>query len=263
MARTLRNSVAAFLASILRGRSREVEAVDTLATRDRELEAAAAELRNLANHLFQAREEERHRMALDIHDELGQRLTAMSLGLHWAVSRAGGDRPLRSHLEELIELNKETISAVQGLSSQLRPRLLDDIGLKAALEWLVSDLGKRANPKLSLVCELDDGPLDPEVATTLFRLVQESLSNILRHAEARGADLTIRQEGDRIALTIEDDGIGIGAEQRDDPHSYGLIGMRERVLRLGGSFSIIGEAGKGTTIRVILPRNPKAGRSDD
>ncbi len=238
-----------------------IEIEDTLAHREAELGVANAELRKLASHLIGVREEERRRVARDIHDDLGQRLTAMSLGLHWAMDRMLGDPDvLRSELEELIELNRETISAVQGLAAQLRPRLLDDLGIGAALDWLVGDIGKRGGTRISVSCELGDQGLDPDIATTVFRIVQESLGNVLRHASAQEAIVKIQRTGDLLSLSVADDGIGISNEQKSNPGSFGIIGMKERVQLYGGSFSVLGSPSGGTIVSVAFPLSAKEDR---
>ena len=283
----LRSSIA------IRDISAQVEAQETLAKREHELKAATAELRKLTAHLIKVREEERRAVAMEIHDELGQELTAMSLGLHWAVAHVkdvgaahsedvgaahsedvgaahvkdvgaahaeadiGEEKGLRPHLEHLIELNKKTISSVQSLAAHLRPKVLDDLGLKAALQWLLEDL-RGLGPQLSFRCDFDDEALDPAVSIAAFRIVQESLSNVLRHARARRASVSVTDDGEGISIRVEDDGIGIPQETLNDHRSYGIIGMQERVIELGGGFSMSGDPGKGSVVAIKLPRAPKA-----
>ncbi len=238
-----------------------VEIETTLARREAELAAANNELRNLASHLIGVREEERRRVARDIHDDLGQRLTAMSLGLHWIADRVAADpETLRSEIEELIETNRDTISAVQGLAAQLRPHLLDDLGIGAALDWLVGDIGKRGGTRISVSCELGERGLDPDIAITLFRIVQESLGNVLRHASAKEATVRILSTGELLSLSITDDGVGISDMQRSNPGSFGIIGMKERVQLHGGSFSVLASPTGGTVVSVAIPLSAREDR---
>lgn len=152
---------------------------------------------------------------------------------------------------------------MQDLAARLRPKVLDDNGLKTALEWLVARQGKYGGLQLSLVCDFDEGALGPEVGTAVFRLVQEALTNILRHSQATKASIVLRQEKNSLSISITDDGIGISQEARVNPASFGIIGMRERVIELGGYISVRGEAGRGTFVAIDLPLALNAGARDD
>jgi len=235
-----------------------VEAQGVLEKRDNELQAATIELRNLTNHVMNIREEERRRIASDIHDDLGQRLTAMNLGLHW-LSTKTDDQPdfVHSRILELMKMNSDTLSAVQDLARRLRPKLLDKLGLKDALVMLVADIGKRGGPTSKVVYEVARATLDPIVSITIYRLAQECLSNILKHAKANHMTLTLREEDDQLIFTAVDDGGGVGRKEQDGNTSLGLIGMRERALHLGGSFSISNGEGSGTKVEIVIPLSPK------
>ncbi|MFZ4615936.1 MAG: sensor histidine kinase, partial [Rectinemataceae bacterium] len=152
-----------------------------------------------------------------------------------------------------IETNRDTISAVQGLAAQLRPHLLDDLGIGAALDWLVGDIGKRGGTQISVSCELGDRGLGPDISITVFRIVQESLGNVLRHASAKEAVVRVRKTGDLLSLSITDDGVGISDTQRNNPSAFGIIGMKERVQLHGGSFSVLGSPTGGTVVSVTIP----------
>ncbi len=241
-----------------------VAANDLLSKRQRELGAATSELRKLNAYLTKVREEERRKVAQEIHDELGQKLTAMNLGLYWTAEKVGSEaQTLRSQIQGLLQLNRETIASVQGLAASLRPKVLDDNGLKPALEWLVADQEKLGGPHITLVCDFDEGALKPEVSTAVFRIVQEALTNVLRHARATQASVSLRQEKSSLSISVMDDGIGISQEARDNPASFGIIGMRERVIGLGGYISVRREMGGGTLVAIDLPLAPKAGALDD
>lgn len=219
-----------------------------------ELTDSRTQLRNLATHLLSAREEERRKVAREIHDELGQVLTALKMDLKWLEKRLV---PLSGQLQEkiggMIGLTDQTIRRVQKISAELRPRMLDDLGLDAAVDWLSSDFSRRTGIACTLTEDLGKKHLGEDVATALYRIVQEALTNIARHAEASQVAVDMRVAQGRIEVSVQDDGIGISEEQAADPHSLGLIGIRERVLAFGGETSITGEKGKGTSIRVAVP----------
>jgi PAS domain S-box-containing protein len=250
------------------GMSRDITALvaanEVVSKRQRELSAATSELRKLNAYLIKFREEERRKVAQEIHDELGQKLTAMNLGLYWAAEKVGSEaQTLGSQLQGLIQLNRDTIASVQGLAASLRPGVLDYNGLKAALKWLVAEQEKLRGPQLSLICDFDEEVLGPEIGTAIFRLVQEALTNVLRHSRATQARVLLRQENNSLSISVTDDGIGISQEAREKSTSFGIIGMRERVVELGGYISVRGEAGMGTSVAIDLPLAPKAGARDD
>ncbi|MDA8427145.1 MAG: PAS domain S-box protein [Treponema sp.] len=252
----LRNSAGDIvgLLGISRDISDEVATRTALERRERELQALTRELRDLNGHLVGVREEERRAFAREIHDELGQRLTALSLGLYAIMGDPGKSRDeLRSRLAGLVGLTKEAMAEIQTLASQMRPRILDDLGLVSALEWLVAGQGAPGGPAIALEQDLDEERITPELGTVVFRLVQESLTNIVRHAQAGHAIVNIGMDEHTLFLKVEDDGVGINAEQRGDPHSFGILGMRERVLSSGGRFSLHEAEGRGTVVTVELP----------
>ena len=239
----------------LRDMTKQVETQANLERRSWELESAIAELRSLTSYMFKAREEERRKVALEIHDEMGQMLTAMNLGLHVAMDKEWADQAgLRAHLERLAAINKDAIASVQSLVSVLRPKILDDMGLKAAVEWLAFNFGKMNGPRIALAYDVEEEDLDPEARTAIFRLVQESLSNVLRHAQAGRIGISLSDEGGTIAIDIEDDGVGIDDDARTSPSSFGIIGMRERVRALGGIFSVRRGGEGGTKVEIRLSR---------
>jgi PAS domain S-box-containing protein len=246
----------------LLGVSRDIteqnKVLSMLAKRELERESLTEELRNLNAYLLSVREEERREIALEIHDDLGQRLTAMGLNLHVIAAGLGARKArLRSEIEALIERNKESMAYVQSLASRLRPRLLDDLGLEPALRWLVKDLGKTGKPKLSLTCELGSSLINQDTSMAVFRIVQEALTNVLRHSRAEKAEVAVRTRGDSLEVGIRDDGIGIDSAKLDDSSSFGLLGIRERVLKLGGSLSLSGAGKKGASLDVSLPLPPR------
>jgi signal transduction histidine kinase len=211
-----------------------------------------AELRFLADRLETARESERTAIARELHDELGQELTALRFALEATTTRFEKDpAALRPNLRQLEQLLVRTTATTRNLLRELRPRVLDELGLVAALEWLVERTGGKVRCRLEAPAE--EPSLDPTVAVAAFRIVQESLTNVLRHAEAGEAVVRLAAEGERLVVEVSDDGRGL-APAGEAPRGMGLIGMRERAHALGGTFEVRGRQGQGTTVRVVLPR---------
>jgi len=224
---------------------------------ERELHRSREELRRLASHLQSVREQERTDVAREIHDELGQALTALKLDLHWVGQRlADGRAGVRAKIAGMSKAVDATVQAVRRISSQLRPKLLDDLGLSAALEWQARDFEQRAGVACQIRSEPDDVVLDPARSTALFRIFQETLTNVARHAQASRVDVVLRDFADAVEMTVSDDGTGIPPQAVCDGGSLGIVGMRERVRGLGGQLEIIGRPGHGTSVRVAIPRRP-------
>jgi signal transduction histidine kinase len=227
---------------------------------EEDLRQSRQELRDLAAHLQSVREEERTEVAREIHDELGQALTALKMDAHWAGQRLdGAPDPVRARLAEMSRLIDATVHAVRRLSSRLRPKLLDDLGLSAAIEWQAHEFERHAGIACRITSEPDDLVLDQTRSTALFRIFQETLTNVARHAGASRVDVALRHFGDAVEMTVADDGGGIELARVSDRRSLGLVGMRERVRALGGRLDISGAAGRGTTVRVSLPVDREGG----
>jgi PAS domain S-box-containing protein len=227
---------------------------------ERELISSQANLRKLAGHLLHAREEERRKIAQEIHDDLGQILTALKMDLHWVAKRLGpGAEPVLEKVEGSIELADQTISIVQRISSELRPRMLDDLGLAAALEWLGRDFTRRTGIPCTTRLEYPEHLVGGNAATAFYRIAQEALTNVVRHAQARHVKMELRQSGNNLLLSVQDDGIGISPARASDPRSFGLIGLRERGHALGGSMSVEGTDGHGTLLCVTVPLPAEGG----
>ena len=224
---------------------------------EEQLKQAHTTMRNLAAHLLHAREEERRKIAQEIHDELGQTLFALKMDLHWIAKRLGGDmQSLRDKVKGTIKLGEQAIATVQRIASDLRPKMLDDLGLEPALQWLGADFTRRTKIACKVSANVPPRVIGGNAATTLYRVIQEALTNIGRHSHAGYAVVQLIVSDDAVILQIEDDGVGITEEQATAPDSYGLIGLRERVEGLGGSMSISGEPGFGTILvaRIPLPK---------
>ncbi len=198
-------------------------------------------LRNLSSHLQSSREEERANIAREIHDELGQVLTALKLDMYWLEKKLPEDQVML--IEKVRAMSKHaeaTIHAVQRISSELRPALLDDLGLIAAIEWQSKDFQQRTDIKCSVSFNNGNIKVPENSSIALFRVYQETLTNVARHSKASHVTVSMHNEDDNIIFQIKDNGIGIEERQIAHPRSFGLIGIRERVLALGGYVEIVG-----------------------
>lgn len=210
-------------------------------------------IRELTDHLHNVREEERMHIAREIHDELGQLLTVLKMDVAWLNKKLSPDPgPVKDKITDLLLLIDTTVKTVRRIASELRPSLLDDLGLIAAMEWHFEDFQKRSGIEGS--CELPDQeiPLPDTLKIGLFRIFQESLTNVARHSGAKKVAVELQKNENRLILTIRDDGIGFDAGD-NKRKTLGLIGMRERTEVMGGEYCIEGEPGRGTTVRVSVP----------
>lgn len=218
-----------------------------------DLRASRQELRNLASHLESIREQERTDIAREIHDELGQALTALKFDVHWVGQRVGAEPHLVDKTRAMSKAIDTTVQAVRRIASELRPKLLDDLGLSAAIEWQAHQFEEHSGITCDIQSDPEDLVLDTASSTALFRIFQETLTNVARHAVASSVHVLLRQGPNRVEMTVTDDGSGITAEQASDAQSLGIVGMRERAYALGGTLDVRGESGRGTTVRVTLP----------
>jgi two-component system sensor histidine kinase UhpB len=213
----------------------------------RELQRSLDQLRALAGRLQIVREEERKRVARDIHDQLGQALTAIKIDLNALIHEQ------KPPSESLFRLIDQTIQSVRRISTELRPGILDDLGLMPAVEWAAAEFESRTGTKCRLDLPQDDIVIDRELATALFRILQETFTNVARHANATRVDVRLAKDDDSLTLEVHDNGKGISDEELSADSSLGILGMRERALLLGGELAISGAPGEGTTIRVRIP----------
>jgi PAS domain S-box-containing protein len=219
-----------------------------------DLERSREELRNLSIHLQSVREEESTRVARKIHDELGQSLTALQMDLSWLTSRLpANDESIHSKTRSMSNLVDSTIESVHNITTELRPSLLDDLGLPAAIEWQAEDFQKRSGIRCQAHIHCRNGMIDKELATTIFRIFQETLTNIIRHAKATQCKVSLTENEKELCLGVTDNGIGITQWQVDDPRSFGMIGMRERAHLWGGTIHVRNAKPSGTTVRVLIP----------
>ena len=222
---------------------------------EEQLRRSHAQLRALSVYLQTVREEERTRIAREVHDELGQALTSCKLDLSWLAGRLHQhDKPLIEKTKALIAHIDTTIQTVRRISSELRPGVLDHLGLAAALEWQANEFQNRTGIKCELHADLVETALDQDVNTTLFRIFQETLTNVIRHAGATQVTVYLKESGRCVNLDVKDNGRGIARTEITNTKSMGLLGMRERAALLGGIFKI-GRLGrnKGTRVSVSIP----------
>lgn len=225
-------------------------------TMEQELIESRTRLRELAAHHDAVREEERKRIALEIHDELGQLLTALKMDISLLRMQSGADPEVGRRTGDMRELVEKTIRVVRQVASNLRPAALN-LGIGPALEWLVEDFGQRTGIAYELNLSGGEIDLDDTRATAVFRIVQESLTNVMRHADAASVAVSLRRDGEALFLEVKDDGRGFDCEAASHGPSFGLLGIRERVRVLGGALTIDSGAGRGTTVSIHIPHLPE------
>lgn len=223
-----------------------------------QVEARTLELRQLVSGIEELRESMRATLARELHDELGQILSSMRIELDVAssVQARGGDTSYLN--DKLASLLDATFASVRNILSHLRPRILDDFGLVAAIEWLATDTANRSGLEISVDIRLDsedEGFLIPsDAATATFRIVQESLTNVLRHAHATRIQIEVQHQHSQLTVRVADDGVGLGEGQKQkSPRSMGLLGMRERAASFGGTLEISSPPAGGTVVKMCLP----------
>jgi signal transduction histidine kinase len=211
-------------------------------------------LRGLAARQQNVREEERTRIARELHDELGQQLTGFKMDLSWVKGRMGKTQPeLAERLQATIRRVDGTVDAVRRIATELRPGVLDLLGLVAAIEWQAQEFRRRTGIETDLELHSDNAPVDDTRGTTIFRILQEALTNVARHAGASRVEIEFTQAKDELGLEVRDNGRGIDVSQASGTHSLGLVGIRERAIACGGYLSIHGTPGGGTSIAVRIP----------
>lgn len=233
---------------------------------ERDLLESRRQLRDLSSYLQTVREEERTRIARELHDELGQMLTGVKLDAMWLTKHLSKERRnVVDKIASMSQLIDETLDAMRRVAADLRPVMLDDLGLAAAAEWLTEEFARRSGIGIRLEIDVEQGKcdchggicdLDADVATAAFRIVQECLTNIARHAQAEHVLVYLKCMGGKLIMRISDDGNGMAASNDNRRNSYGIIGMRERAHGLGGTMNFSSIPGKGTCVEVILPVKP-------
>ncbi|HRE37495.1 MAG TPA: PAS domain S-box protein [Chitinophagaceae bacterium] len=224
---------------------------------EEELKESYKAIRTLTDHLQKVREEERAHIAREIHDELGQQLTVLKMDIAWLNKKidASDESPLKIKMKELLTMLDGTVRTVRRISSELRPSLLDDMGLFAAMEWHLEDFSKRTGLETSLVAGKEPEKLPDNIKTGLYRIFQESLTNVARHANATKVIVKAEVKDKVLRLSIADNGTGFDTSKVKSKKTLGILGMQERSSMMGGDYSITTTPGKGTTIVVSVPIN--------
>jgi len=220
---------------------------------EQSLHESREQLQDLARYLQTVREDERSRIAHEIHDEFGQALTVIKMELHSIADQHKQDSRLRQRLSDVMTQTDSVIDMVRRVASELRPGILDDLGLEAALEWQSEDFSEHTHIACNFHWKAGDQAFGREISTALFRIYQESLTNIVRHSGATKVDTCLEIEGDWLVFTIEDNGRGITPDEVRSHDSMGLLGMRERARALGGDVDFYGKSGAGTSVQARLP----------
>ena len=221
---------------------------------EEQLRTSRGQLRSLSAHLESVREQERKSVAREIHDELGQTLTALKIDLSWLKKRLPREQEsLLERASSMNELLDTAIQTVKRVIAELRPEVLDKLGIIAAMEWQAAEFEKRTGIRCEFSSDPKDFVVDQDRSTALFRIFQEALTNVARHAQATKVKADLKQEAGRILLRTWDNGRGIGDKQISDAKAFGLVGMMERARYWGGDVSVSGTRGKGTLVAASIP----------
>ncbi len=223
---------------------------------EEKLQNSYKQIKQLVTHLQDIREQERTSMAREIHDELGQQLTGMKMYISWLNKKvASQEVDIREKFGATMQLIEDTIKSVRKISMDLRPSMLDDLGLMAALEWQSNEFEKRSGIDTEFINQTDNKEIPARLKTGLFRIYQESLTNVARHADAKKIVSSLKFENNKLILTITDDGKGFAFKNIESKKTLGLFGMKERALEMGGHYEIKSGPGTGTTVSVTVPLN--------
>jgi signal transduction histidine kinase len=228
-------------------------------TAEKEALESREQLRALSNRLQAAREEERTLIAREIHDELGQQLTGLKMAAASLRRKLPPDRgDLEQRCDELAALADDGVKAVRKIATDLRPGILDDLGIVASMQWLTGEFERRSGVPAAFECNRDDFALDTQRSTALFRILQEALTNVARHANATAVNVKLHLGGECAALTVEDDGVGIDGGAQREASTLGIVGMRERAELLGGTLAVDRRPdGGGTRVLASIPTTGK------
>jgi len=223
---------------------------------ERNLEASRLQLRQLSARREKAREEERKRIAQEIHDELGQALTALRLDISLLrLEFAGDNQPFLDKIHHIMGILDRTIQVTRDVATSLRPSAIE-MGIVPALEWLTKKFSEQSGIECTLCYPGDEFAMDEESSIVVFRISQESLTNVLRHAGASKVAISVKLEADHYCLEIQDNGQGFDVLAPRKTKSFGLLGIQERAIMLGGETSVASSPGQGTLIKVRIPANP-------
>jgi signal transduction histidine kinase len=223
-----------------------------------ELKSSQEQLRQLFFYSQNIREEERARIAREIHDELGQQLTGLKMDVFWLTRKIqSDDAAIQDKIKTMVDLIDTTVKSVRRISSELRPGILDDLGLVAALDWQSSEFQKRTEIECKFQSETTEQNFEKGIATGIFRIFQETLTNVARHAQATSIRSTLEKDNGTIILTINDNGKGFDVKQLKGKRTLGIVGMGERASMMGGELKINSMPGHGTTTILRVPVSMK------
>jgi signal transduction histidine kinase len=211
------------------------------------------EIEKLSAHLQSIREEERSRIALEIHDVLGQQLTALKMDASWVRKRLPDDKDVTDRVGQMITLIDETIKIVRRISTELRPGILDDLGIVAAIEWQGSEFQKTTGVEVQVLSNRQEIAMDSDLSINVFRIYQEALTNIARHANATRVKTILTHQPELLQLEVIDDGGGIDYEKIKAKRSLGLISMKERARMFNGVVTVEPSTPKGTVVKLRVP----------
>ncbi|MFA7044345.1 MAG: response regulator [Bacteroidales bacterium] len=232
---------------------RLIENAEKLRISESKLLQAKQELEQLNQYQIKAIEEERTHISFQVHDELGQSMTALKMDLSWVRQNLDKKDQIEQRVGKMIEMTNDVIRKVQHISSELHPGMLDDLGLVAAIEWYCGEFEERTG----IPCKLSLDDMDSEITTinlTLFRILQEALTNVIRHSKATTSKIELINRKDEITLRISDNGHGIPQEKLTSGKSFGIIAMRQRVQQCGGNIDFLNKSKNGTIIEVKIPK---------
>jgi signal transduction histidine kinase len=249
----LKTRLSRLVPAVLRALREKDERVERRKTEEK-LRRSHEQLRALSVYLQHIREDERIRISRQVHDELGQSLTGLKMDLYWLSTRVPRQlRELHDKAKSMSAHIDSTIQTVRRISTELRPGILDDLGLVAALEWQAHEFQKRSGIKCEVTSDLKEAILDEDLNTAFFRIFQETLTNISRHANATKVTVHLKRSRGHLTLSVHDNGRGISEAEISNTKSIGLLGMRERAALLGGKVTFVGAPDEGTTVVVRIP----------
>jgi PAS domain S-box-containing protein len=222
-------------------------------TKENKLKSRIKQLHDLASHLQASREERRSAIARELHDELGQLLTALKIQIVLLSNKVKKTKDITKRFTDLVDIVDQTIKSIQQITSQLRPQLLDELGLITAIEWQAEEFQKLTGIICKYSLPADNININKDKETAIFRILQEALTNVARHSFAKRVSIFLKKTGENLILEVTDNGDGISLSQIKNPSSLGLLGIRERVTLFGGRMEIHGIKNEGTNIKIKIP----------
>ena len=222
---------------------------------EKKLKISQEQLKKLSAHLQTVREEERSHIAHELHDEIGQLLTVLKMNMFWLKTRfKENQNPFLSKIDKMMGLIDQVIQTTRRISTELRPVMLDHFGIEAAIEWQAEKFEEQTGIKCDIILPKNKVTLDSERSITIFRIWQEVLTNVYRHAKATNVKLILQDKKNKLILRIQDNGKGIREKEISNPNTFGLLGIQERINFFGGEFKIKGLKGNGTLLTVCMPK---------